>query len=210
VRKPTMTRPAALQRTPDGAAELGCALTPSGPLPSRGLHAQAPRRSLHRGDSTGTALASTANTARRLRAEHRDKAGAGIEPARPWQSLRGELLAQFNITGCCARCRQSLAKARFVSATRATPVMSCAPLRLRGASARSTEPMPRQYRGSCAPGVPAAQVTRSGAASGAVMKLAPARPPSAPRGGSLALSTVLAQRSAVLAASRVRFAASRP
>ena len=31
-----------------------------------------------------------------------------------------------------------------------------------------------------------------------------------PRGGSLALSTVLAQRSAVLAASRVRFAASRP
>ena len=57
-----MTRPAALQRTPDGAAELGCALTPSGPLPSRGLHAQPARRSLHRGDATGAALASTAGT----------------------------------------------------------------------------------------------------------------------------------------------------
>ena len=71
----------ALQRTPDGAAELGCALTPSGPLPSRGLHAQAPRRSLHRGDAAGAALASTAGSEiRRLRAGHRDKARRALSP----------------------------------------------------------------------------------------------------------------------------------
>ena len=45
---------------------------------------------------------------------------------------------------------------------RATPVMSCAPWPAR-ASARSTKPMPAQCRCSCAPGVPAAQVTGSGA-----------------------------------------------
>jgi hypothetical protein len=76
-----MTRPAALQRTPDGAAELGCALTPSGPLPSRGLHAQPARRSLHRGDATGTALASTEKTEiRRLRAGLEYKARRALSP----------------------------------------------------------------------------------------------------------------------------------
>jgi hypothetical protein len=49
-----------------------------GPAAVTGLAVQAPRRSLHRGDATGAALASTENTARRLRAELRDKAGAGI------------------------------------------------------------------------------------------------------------------------------------
>lgn len=107
------------------------------------------------------------------------QATAGIEPAAAWQSLRGELLAQFNITGCCTRCRQSLASS------------------LRVGTARN----PRYVLRPAAPAAPAAearaarstglQFTRSGAASGAVMVLAPAHPPSAPRGGSLALSTVL-------------------
>jgi hypothetical protein len=73
---------------------------------------------------------------------------------------------------------------------RATPVMSCAPPRLqRGqlGTARHARiqklvrsRLRRHRKGSW-----------SGAASGAVMELAPARPPSAPQGGSLALSTVL-------------------
>ena len=166
-------RGTALQRTPDGAAELGCALTPSGPLPSRGLHAQAPRRSLHRGDATVSALTSTAGTEiRRLRAGLRDKARRASSP--PCLGRR------CGVT-CCALQHNGLLHARPAVVRRLTPAGHARnpryvlrPLsRLRGASARSTEPMPRQYRCSCAPGVPAAQVTRSGAASGAVMELAP-------------------------------------
>jgi hypothetical protein len=36
------------------------------------------------------------------------QARSGIEPALAWQVLRGELLAQLNITGCLAKWHQSL------------------------------------------------------------------------------------------------------
>jgi len=93
---------------------------------------------------------------------------------------------------------------------RATPVMSCAhsaPARGIGSEYRAhAPPIPMLVR-TRGTGCARLMVRR---AARAVIELAPARPPSAPRGGSLAPSTVLAQRSAVLAASRVRFAASRP
>ena len=76
----------------DGAAELGCALTPSGPLPSRALRGKAravrctevtpPRRAGQPREDRDQALARRATR----------QGQAGIEPARPWQSLRGELL----------------------------------------------------------------------------------------------------------------------
>ena len=178
-----LTRPAALQRTPDGAAELGRDARQQW-LDVTRLAEQPARRWTRLG--VPRLLRSA-----RLRARAVRQGKAGIEPAMPWQSLRGESLARFNITGCCTRCGHSRAGRARCPHRVQPPLCLAPPQRLRGASARGTEPMPRQYRCSCAPGVPAAQVTRSGAASGAVMELAPARPPSAPRGGSLALSTAL-------------------
>jgi hypothetical protein len=113
-------------------------LTPSGPLPSRGLHAQPARRSLHRGDATGAALVSTAGTkVRRLRAGLRDKPGRALSP--PVLGSRCGVNCpegQFNITGCCHEAPQSFAGALLVRGRfapfgfTATPVMSCAPTRL--------------------------------------------------------------------------------
>ena len=198
-----------MQRTPDGAAELGCALTPSGPLPSRGLHAQAPRRSLHRGDATVSALTSTAGTEiRRLRAGLRDKARRASSPP---------CLGRRCGVNCCAIQHNGLLHARPAVVRRLTPagharnpryvLRPAAPARGIGSEYRAhAPPIPRLVR-TRGTGCASHGVRR---AARAVMVLAPARPPSAPRGGSRALSTVLAQRSAVLAASRVRFAASRP
>ena len=144
----------ALQRTPDGAAELGRAehrqLGRHGPC-GRKARAAGGRAARHRHQSQRAC-------ARGLR----DKARRAFSPP---------VLGRRCGVNCCAIQHNGLLHARpaFRSPSslppgmRATPVMSCAPPRLRGASARSTEPMPRQYRCSCAPGVPAAQVTESGA-----------------------------------------------
>ncbi len=175
-----------------------------------GLAGQAPRRSLHRGDSTGAAPASTVGTEiRRLRAGLRDKARRAFSPP---------VLGRRCGVNCCAIQHNGLLHARPAFRSQAHSRQACAqpplclaPLRAcAGHRLGVPSPCPANTRCSCAPGVPAAQVMESGAASGAVMESAPARHPSAPRGGSRAPSTVLAQRSAVLAASRVRFAASRP
>jgi len=99
---------------------------------------------------------------------------AGIEPARPWQALRGELPRGAIQHNGLLHARPSFRSQAHSRRACAQPPLCLAPTpRLRGASARGTEPMPRQCRSSCAPGVPAAQVTGSGAASGAVMELAP-------------------------------------
>lgn len=186
-----MTRLAALQRTPDGAAELGCALTPSGPLPSRAL----------RGKSRAVRYTVATRPAPRWPAPPGQKSGACAQDNETGSSRHragcclagaaGEVAAQLHITGCCTHARRAVRRAHSRRACAQPPLCLAPTPRLRGASARSTEPMPRQYRCSCAPGVPAAQVMEPGAASGAVIELAPARHPSAPRGGSRALSTVL-------------------
>ena len=175
-----------------------------GPAAVTGLAWQAPRRSLHRSDATSAALASTENTARRLRAELRDKAKRASSPP---------CLGSRCGVNCCAIQHNGLLHARpaFRSPSslqpgmRATPVMSCAhcaPARGIGSGYRAhARRTPKHVR-------PWLRHRRKGSWSGALRARSsswpPARPPSAPRGGSLALSTVLAQRSAVLAASRER------
>ena len=110
------------------------------------------------------------------------QAAAGIEPAAAWQSLRGESLARFNITGCCRQPRRSLAKARSLPGLTATPVMSCA------AAAPAARPAgygsPRsKTAGMCGHGWRHRRKGPwSGAASGAVMGWAPPGHPSAPKG----------------------------
>ena len=151
--------------------------------PSRPLRQQGPRRWTH----CGMLLPIKASA---LRARTSRQATAGIEPAAAWQALRGELLAQFNITGCCTRCRPSRAGRAIARHARATPVMSCAPWPARGIGS--------EYRAHVPPIQMLVRTRGTGCASHgvrraarAVMELAPARPPSAPRGGSRALSTVL-------------------
>ena len=197
---PPPTRPAALQRTPDGAAELGC----DAPAAAR-RHAAC------------RATRAPLDTPRRVAADQGQRAaredhetGPGRHRAgRVLAGAAGEVASPLHITGCCTHARQSFASS-LPPGMRATPVMSCAhsaPARGIGSGYRAhAPPIPRLVR-TRSTGCARHEVRR---AARAVMELAPARPPSAPRGGSLALSTVLAQRSAVLAASRVRFAASRP
>jgi hypothetical protein len=106
-----------------------------GPAAVTGLAEQAPRRSLHRGDATGAALASTAGTeVRRLRAGLRDKARRALSP--PVLGSRcgvnccaiqhnGLLPPTAALARKLARCGSaSLRCAPFGWA--ATPVMSCA------------------------------------------------------------------------------------
>ena len=66
-----------------------------GPAGVTGLAGHGPRRSLHRGEAAGAALAGTENTVRRWRAGPTRQATAGIEPAAAWQVLRGKLLRNF-------------------------------------------------------------------------------------------------------------------
>jgi hypothetical protein len=136
-----MMRPAALQRTPKGAAELGCALTPSGPLPSRAL----------RGKPRAVRYTVATPTAPRWPAPPGQRSGACAQryETRPERALSPPVLGsrcgvncpegQFNITGCCRQCRHSRAgrarcrhRSTSLRALRvaATPVMSCAPQRL--------------------------------------------------------------------------------
>ncbi len=61
-----------------------------------------------------------------LRARMLRQAPAGVEPAAPWQSLRGESLTRFNITGCCTRMPHSLASS-LGGAMRAQPPLCLAP-----------------------------------------------------------------------------------
>jgi hypothetical protein len=58
----------------------------------------------------------------------RGQAPVGVEPAAPWQPLRGKCFA-LHITGCCTPQPRSLAGARSAQQCRATPVMSGAPAR---------------------------------------------------------------------------------
>jgi hypothetical protein len=120
----------------------------------------------------------------------RGQARPGIEPARAWQPLRGELLAQFNITGCCAHARRSLASSLGAGHARNPRYVlrPSAPARGIGSEYRAhAPPIPMLVR-TRSTGCASHGVRR---AARAVIELAPARPPSAPRGGSRALSTVL-------------------
>jgi hypothetical protein len=61
---------------------------------------------------------------------------AGIEPARPWQTLRGELPAAIQHNGLLHTHAPFARQARSVGHTCATPVMSCAPPLLRSKRVR--------------------------------------------------------------------------
>ena len=161
----------------------------SRPATVTGLAWQAPRRSLHRGDANGAALASTENTVRRLRAELRDKARRALSPP-GLVSRCGVNCFAIQHNGLLHAVPPVARQARFVSAPRATPVMSCAPQHLQRLRLRLVRPgVPGRRSRSQAP-----QAARSWG------RPRPATHP--PPRGSPAPSTVLAQRSAVLAASR--------
>lgn len=99
------------------------------------LAEQPARRRCGGGSSAGVALANAEEPKSGAAREGGEQGQAGIEPARPWPALWGKCYA-LNITGCYAKCRQSL---RLVSAplrlrlralrVRVTPVMSGAPPR---------------------------------------------------------------------------------
>ena len=127
-----------------------------------------------------------------LRAELRDKARRALSP--PVLGSRCGVNCpegQFNITGCCTRCGHSRA-GRARCPHRVQPPLCLAPT---VAPARG---IGSDYRAH-APPIPMLVRTRStGCASHQVRRrkrrshgVGPARPPSAPRGGSLALSTAL-------------------
>ena len=174
-----------------------------GPAAVTGLAWQGPRRSLHRDDATGAALIRTAGTEiRRLRAGLRDKARRALSP--PVLGSRCGVNCpegQFNITGCCAHARRSLASSLGAGHAR-NPRYVLRPSAPARASARSTKPMPAQYRSMCGHGF-AVTARAHGQAPQAAQSSSWPRPSThPPPRGSPALSTVLAQRSAVLAASR--------
>ena len=149
----------------------------------------------------------------------KDKASRALSPADPWQWLRGYWLAPVNITGCCMsvwpvvrkltlcphRCGYRLAPFGCTQ-----PPLCLAPLRPCARHQRCS--CRAQYQSMCGHGFAIATGNHSQALR-AVMEVGPARPPSAPKG----LPSVLPpprelpplthQRSAVLPASRVRFAA---
>ena len=84
-----------------------------GPAAVTGLAWQAPRRSLHRGDSTGAALGSTAGTeVRRLRAGLRNKARRALSPP---------VLGSRCGVNCCAIQHNGLLHARPAVVRRLTP-----------------------------------------------------------------------------------------
>ena len=180
-----------------------------GPAAVTGLAGQAPRRSLHRGDSTDAALASTAGTeVRRWRAGLRDKVRRALSP--PVLGRRcGVNAVAFNITGCCTHARRSVRQAHSRRAC-AQPPLCLAPLGLRGHRLGVPSPCPPNTEACAHPGYRLRKSQGQAPQAAQSWSWPPPAQPSAPRGGSRALSTVLAQRSAVLAASRVRFAASRP
>ena len=129
------------------------------------------------------------------------QARPGIEPVRSWQALRGELPAAIQHNGLLHAMPSFARGARSVPALRATPVMSGAAAAPARASARGTSPCPPNTQARAVTASPSPQASKHGAASGAVIGLAPpAHHP--PPGGSPAHTCVLAQRSAVLAASR--------
>jgi hypothetical protein len=141
-----------------------------GPAAVTGLAGQVPRRSLHRGDATGAALASTEKTEiRRWRAGLRDKARRAFSPPVLGSRCGGSALKRTSHNGLLHARPAFRSPSSLPPGMRATPVMSCAPSRL-------------QDRSSC--GCAARTMVRR--AARAVMVLAPARPPSAPQGGSLA------------------------
>ncbi len=161
-----------------------------GPAAVTGLAWQAPRRSLHRADATGAALASTAGTeVRRWRAGWEYKARRALSPPVLGRRCGVNCFAiQHNgLLHAVPPVARKLASCRH----RAQPPLCLAPRSTCGACA--------EVRAVRSTGL---QVTRSGAASGAVTRVGP-RPPTIrpPRGlpGSLHCP---AQRSAVLAASR--------
>lgn len=105
----------ALQRTPNGAAELGrraCCRQ----LDVTRLAEQPARRWTRCGVPLPIKVSA-------LRARTSRQAPAGIEPAASWQALRGKWLAPLHITGCCTHARQSFAGS-LPPGMRATPVMS--------------------------------------------------------------------------------------
>jgi hypothetical protein len=143
-------------------------LTPSGPLPSRGLHAQPARRSLHRGDANGTALIRTAGAKiRRLRAELEYKARRAFSPP---------VLGSRCGVNCFAIQHNGLLHARPAVVRKLTPA----------GHARN----PRYVLRPSAPARPKlVRLRRKDHGQARCARshgVAPARPPSAPQGGSLA------------------------
>ena len=176
-------------------------LTPSGPLPSRGLHAQPARRSLRRGDAPGAALASTGKTeVRRLRAELRDKARRALSP--PVLGRRcGVNCFAIQHNGLLHAPPAFARRARSLPAVRATPVMSCAPQRLQRGQLGTTRRarIPKLVRPRLRRRRRHRSMARLRAQSS---RIGPARPPIRPQGAPPLTACGLAQRSAVLAASR--------
>jgi len=115
-----------------------------------------------------------------LRAGLRDKAGAGIEPARPWQSLRG---------ACCRIQHNGLLHARPALVRKLTPagharnpryvLRPAAPARGIGLS---TSPCPAAVKGMCGHGFAIATKVLVRRAARAVMVLAPPDRPIRPQG----------------------------
>ncbi len=148
----------------------------------------------------------------------RGQARPGIEPARAWQSLRGELLAQFNITGCCHEAPQSLRCAplgagplRFASRPSGSrqPPLCLAPLRAcRVASWVQLATL--EGISMCGHGFAIAARVPSMARCARGHGVGPRPPTIRPPRGLPGFLHCPAQRSAVLATSRVRFAGLRP
>ena len=129
------------------------------PATVTGLAAASPAPTLRRRDATSGAFA-TAIEVRRCAQSHEEQGRPGIEPGRSLAVAAGEVASPLHITGCCAQCRQSRAKRAWwqhrcasLRALRvcATPVMSCAPPRLR-AHRLGYKPMPADHQGSCGHG----------------------------------------------------------
>jgi hypothetical protein len=181
-RTSTARQGTALQRTPDGAAELG-----------RAEHRQRRRHGPcgRKARAAGRIAACLRHQSQALRAGLGDKARRAFSPP---------VLGRRYGVNCFAIQHNGLLRARpafrspssLPPGVRATPVMSCAhsaPARGIGSEYRAhAPPIPMLVR-TRGTGCARLMVRR---AARAVMELAPARPPSAPRGGSLALSTVLA------------------
>jgi len=192
----------ALQRTPCGAAELGCA-----ERRQRGRHAACERQPARRWQRRRCA---TAHQVRRCAQDHQIKARPAS--SRPVLGSRCGVncLRQFNITGCCRPVPQSRAKRAWCGTAplrsapfgcAATPVMSCAPPRLpRGqlGTARRAR-IPKFVRSWLRRHRRHRSMARCARGHG----VGPARPPIRPRGAPQ-LPPLAPQRSAVLAGSRVR------
>jgi hypothetical protein len=124
----TPTAPAALQRTPDGAAELGCAdATDSSGVTRLAKATRAPL-------DTASVRDPPMKPARCARGP-RDRPRPASSRPRPGRRCGGSAVA-LHITGCCHEAPQSFAGALLVRGRfapcgfTATPVMSCAPSRL--------------------------------------------------------------------------------